>query len=61
MSPPYKKLRPLISAFIKNSIFGNNRDPCFRLKNAKGDPNPQKGPLGVTGTLKRTHCGTVKF
>ena len=27
MSPPYKKLRPLISAFIKNSIFGNNRDP----------------------------------
>ena len=26
--PPYKKLQPLISAFIKNSIFGNNRDPC---------------------------------
>ena len=24
----YKKLKPLIWAFIKNSIFGNNRDPC---------------------------------
>ena len=27
--PPYKKLQPLISAFIKNLIFGNNRDPCY--------------------------------
>ena len=26
--PPEKKLKPLISAFIKKSIFGNNRDPC---------------------------------
>ena len=25
--PPYKKLQLLISAFIKNSSFGNNRDP----------------------------------
>ena len=25
--PPYRKLQPLISAFIENSIFGNNRDP----------------------------------
>ena len=25
--PPYRKLLPLISAFIENSIFGNNRDP----------------------------------
>ena len=25
--PPYKKRQPLISAFLKNSIFGNNRDP----------------------------------
>ena len=24
----YKKLKPQIWAFIKNSIFGNNRDPC---------------------------------
>ena len=30
MLPPYKKLQPLISAFIKNSIFGNNRDPCIK-------------------------------
>ena len=27
-----KKLKPLIWAFIKNSIFGNNRDPCTVLK-----------------------------
>ena len=27
----YKKLEPLIWAFIKNSIFGNNRDPCLLL------------------------------
>ena len=26
--PPERKLQPLISAFIENSIFGNNRDPC---------------------------------
>jgi len=26
-SPPYRKLQPIISAFIENSIFGNNRDP----------------------------------
>ena len=26
--PPYKKLQTLISAFIKNLIFGKNRDPC---------------------------------
>ena len=25
--PPYRKLKPLISAFIENSIFGNKRDP----------------------------------
>ena len=31
MVPPYKKLQPLISAFIKNSIFGNNRDPWLGL------------------------------
>ena len=29
--PPYKKFQPLISAFIKNSIFGINRDPCSLL------------------------------
>ena len=27
--PPYKKLQTLISAFIKNLIFGKNRDPCL--------------------------------
>ena len=27
--PPYRKLQPLISAFIEYSIFGNNRDPCM--------------------------------
>ena len=26
--PPYRKVKPLISAFIENSIFGNHRDPC---------------------------------
>ena len=31
IDPPYKKLQPQISPFIKNSIFGNNRDPCFTL------------------------------
>ena len=25
--PYYRKLQPFISAFIENSIFGNNRDP----------------------------------
>ena len=30
--PPYKKLQTLISAFIKNLIFGKNRDPCLQLK-----------------------------
>ena len=30
--PPYRKLKPLISAFIENSIFGNNRDPCIRVE-----------------------------
>ena len=29
IDPPYKKLQPQISPFIKNSIFGNNRDPCL--------------------------------
>ena len=29
--PPYRKLQPLISAFIENSFFGNNRDPCVFL------------------------------
>ena len=29
--PPEKKLKPLISHFIKNSIFGDNRDPCSAL------------------------------
>ena len=33
-SPPYKKLQPLISAFIKNSIFGNNRDPWSTVKHS---------------------------
>ena len=28
--PPYRKLQPLISAFIENSIFENNRDPCLQ-------------------------------
>ena len=28
----YKKLQPQISGFIKNLIFGNNRDPCWRLE-----------------------------
>ena len=28
IDPTYKKLKPQISPFIKNSIFGNNRDPC---------------------------------
>ena len=27
--PLEKKLKPLISHFIKNSIFGENRDPCI--------------------------------
>jgi len=27
ISPTYKKTQLWISAFIKNSIFGNNRDP----------------------------------
>ena len=30
IDPPYKKLQPQISPFIKNSIFGNNRDPCSK-------------------------------
>ena len=30
--PPYRKLKPLISAFIENSIFGNNRDPWKCVK-----------------------------
>ena len=30
IDPPYKKLQPQISPFIKNSIFGNNRDPCLK-------------------------------
>ena len=28
---PYRKLQPLISAFIENSNFGNNRDPCIYI------------------------------
>ena len=28
--PPYKKLQTLISAFIKNLIFGKNRDPWYQ-------------------------------
>ena len=32
IDPPYKKLQPQISPFIKNSIFGNNRDPWSCLK-----------------------------
>ena len=31
IDPPYKKLQPQISPFIKNSIFGNNRDPWGTL------------------------------
>ena len=27
--PHYEKLKPLKSGFIENSIFENNRDPCF--------------------------------
>ena len=30
--PTYKKLIPQISAFMKNSIFGINRDPCYGYK-----------------------------
>ena len=26
-APPERKLQPLISAYIENQIFGNNRDP----------------------------------
>ena len=29
--PPEKKLKPLISPFIKNSIFGDNRDPWLMV------------------------------
>ena len=29
--PPYRKLKPLISAFIENSVFGNNRDPWTQV------------------------------
>ena len=40
--PPYRKLKPLISAFIENSIFGNNRDPCqgqtYMLQHVKYKP-----------------------
>ena len=36
-SPTYKKLQPLISAIIKNSIFGNNRDPCVQRGQEYGD------------------------
>ena len=36
--PPYRKLKPLISAFIENSNFGNNRDPwSMIIKNRKFD------------------------
>ena len=38
-SPAYKKLQPLISAFIKNSFFGNNRDP------SKGRPQEKNTEL----------------
>ena len=31
----YRKLQPLISAFIENSIFGNYRDPCLNFKNVR--------------------------
>ena len=34
--PPYRKLQPIISAFIENSIFGNNRDPCPQLRTKWG-------------------------
>ena len=35
IDPPYKKLQPQISPFIKkNSTFGNERDPCHLTKNA---------------------------
>ena len=27
--PHYEKLKPFKSGFIENSIFENNRDPCF--------------------------------
>ena len=30
--PTYKKLKPQISPFIKNSIFGNNIDPWWSMK-----------------------------
>ena len=33
--PPYRKLQPLISAFIENSIFGNNRDPWYNVYSTK--------------------------
>ena len=34
IDPPYKKLQPQISPFIKNSIFGNNRDPWCRVQSS---------------------------
>ena len=34
--PPEKKLKYLISPFIKNSIFGNNRDPWIRANQHRG-------------------------
>ena len=33
--PPERKLQPLISAFIENSIFGNNRYPWWGKKLGK--------------------------
>ena len=48
----YKKLKPLKWAFIKNSIFGNNRDPwlqgCFQWSNMSISV-PM--PLGSTRTV----------
>ena len=36
IDPTYKKLKPQISPFIKNSIFGNNIDPCKHVKSQNG-------------------------
>ena len=46
--PPYRKLQPLISAFIENSIFGNNKRPqllCnFKMRQKSTYKFPFSGP-----------------
>ena len=55
--PPYRKLQPLISAFIENSIFGNNRDPCRWEQKSEDLPDLTKdkalaGVNACTATLE---------